>query len=509
MRVDFTSDTKEKLAKRVGYRCSNPQCRQATSGPQDDPDRVVNIGVAAHITAAAPGGPRYDASLTDDERCSQENGIWLCQNHAKLVDNDISRFPVEQLRKWKRNAEDTARRELEAPIGGLDQRDLSHEQLRARLAIAVARLKRPLEQGITPEVEFHLVNMGNSTAERITHARTGMLSPAEILPKWELSDFDEISAAHGSPPPKRDTFYSTSVEPRLGKSVTLPFLKVGVLLEAMSPAVFQNLGVRGAAQVGENWAQRIFFFGYFEYETLGKTYRLKFCYTPRSYEGVKLVEGPQWNGTEEIGVEDSEGRAERRVVADIALLDVKLSTSGAITDSSALSLQFFNFGPTPASNVCGAYRIAIERSTTLQPDQAMQTLPAGAIFETATSPPLKSIFGVDCVKELLAGTRPLVIDSLIVYDDVWGINHRKRFVSRFNAPQRRFDTSEILYEFRRGKDDELIECEVTIGGKSIDGCSIRFSKQDVVVSERGGFANLPQAKAWANAERQKMERRYS
>src|SRR5713101_7033757 len=45
MRDDFPAQAKEVLAKRVGYRCSNPTCRQLTSGPHDDPARAVNVGV--------------------------------------------------------------------------------------------------------------------------------------------------------------------------------------------------------------------------------------------------------------------------------------------------------------------------------------------------------------------------------------------------------------------------------------------------------------------------------
>jgi hypothetical protein len=65
----------------------------------------VNVGVAAHITAASSSGPRYDASLTSDERRAAVNGIWLCQTHGKLVDNDADAFPVELLRQWKEQAE--------------------------------------------------------------------------------------------------------------------------------------------------------------------------------------------------------------------------------------------------------------------------------------------------------------------------------------------------------------------------------------------------------------------
>ncbi len=113
MRDDFPLGTKELLAKRVAYRCSNQGCRQVTSGPQEDPTKVVNIGVAAHITAASADGPRFDPSLTPDERRAAENGIWLCQSCAKLVDNAPIRYGVDVLHQWKALAETTAARELE------------------------------------------------------------------------------------------------------------------------------------------------------------------------------------------------------------------------------------------------------------------------------------------------------------------------------------------------------------------------------------------------------------
>jgi hypothetical protein len=106
---DFSDGVKRALASRVGNLCSNPDCRALTSGPQDDPAKAINIGVAAHITAASQGGPRYDSDLLPEERSGPSNGIWLCQNCAKLVDNDSVRFTVGLLGKWKDNAESHAR----------------------------------------------------------------------------------------------------------------------------------------------------------------------------------------------------------------------------------------------------------------------------------------------------------------------------------------------------------------------------------------------------------------
>jgi hypothetical protein len=109
MRHDFTEDVKRILAARAGHICSNPDCRAPTAGPQDEPAKAVNVGVAAHITSAAVGGPRYNPALSPEERRHFDNGIWLCQNCAKLVDNDVNRYSEALLRAWKTIAEDRAR----------------------------------------------------------------------------------------------------------------------------------------------------------------------------------------------------------------------------------------------------------------------------------------------------------------------------------------------------------------------------------------------------------------
>lgn len=113
MRDDFPSGVKDELAKRAAFLCSNPRCRQPTSGPQIGPSGTVNVGVAAHVTAASPGGPRYDPALSASERASADNAVWLCQTCAKLVDNDLSGYSADRLTEWKWDAEAAARRALE------------------------------------------------------------------------------------------------------------------------------------------------------------------------------------------------------------------------------------------------------------------------------------------------------------------------------------------------------------------------------------------------------------
>lgn len=116
-RDDFSEATKRILANRVGVRCSNPGCRKPTSGANTDPGKITNIGVAAHICAAAPGGPRYDSTMTEEERKSSQNGIWLCQSCAKLIDSDSVRYSKEVLFSWKNRAESTSILELEHSFG--------------------------------------------------------------------------------------------------------------------------------------------------------------------------------------------------------------------------------------------------------------------------------------------------------------------------------------------------------------------------------------------------------
>lgn len=114
-RDEFSVQIRDTLAKRVGQCCSNPACQRSTSGPHQEVHRVVNIGVASHITAASPGGPRYDSALSASERAGISNGVWLCQNCAKLVDSDVKQYTAELLLSWKRDAEFRADSEL---IGG-------------------------------------------------------------------------------------------------------------------------------------------------------------------------------------------------------------------------------------------------------------------------------------------------------------------------------------------------------------------------------------------------------
>lgn len=103
-RDDFSRATRSRLARQARYHCSNPSCRHLTSAPTSDGAKDVDIGVAAHICAAASGtgARRYRANMTIEQRKSHENGIWLCQDCAKAIDSDDPAFSETVLHGWKR-----------------------------------------------------------------------------------------------------------------------------------------------------------------------------------------------------------------------------------------------------------------------------------------------------------------------------------------------------------------------------------------------------------------------
>jgi len=111
-RDDFSPAIKTLLKERVAGICSRPDCRSFTLGAHTDPGQKISIGVAAHICAAAPGGPRYDDCMPPAERAAAANGIWLCQSCSRLIDRDTTKYTIDVLRQWKSDAEARALRDI-------------------------------------------------------------------------------------------------------------------------------------------------------------------------------------------------------------------------------------------------------------------------------------------------------------------------------------------------------------------------------------------------------------
>jgi hypothetical protein len=112
-RDDFTQKTKLQIAKRAGWLCSDPDCRRLTVGATSDGNGEIMLGEASHICAAALGGPRYDAGMSESERRSATNGIWMCKLHGRSIDSNDPKFTVELLRHWKKQAQEHSHRRVQ------------------------------------------------------------------------------------------------------------------------------------------------------------------------------------------------------------------------------------------------------------------------------------------------------------------------------------------------------------------------------------------------------------
>ncbi|HBT3044946.1 TPA: hypothetical protein MBF06_003712 [Klebsiella aerogenes] len=117
MRHNFPQSTIKKLAERAAFICSSPFCSRLTIGPSTDSNNSIKTGIAAHICAASPDGPRYDMSQSEAERTSINNGIWLCATCSVLIDkNQGHDYSAPELRKWKKDHESLISSCLEGSI---------------------------------------------------------------------------------------------------------------------------------------------------------------------------------------------------------------------------------------------------------------------------------------------------------------------------------------------------------------------------------------------------------
>ncbi len=129
-RDDFSPAVANKARDLVSSICSNPTCRVFTVSAQvADTCDTASVGTAAHIHAAAPGGPRYDANQTREERRGIANALWLCATCARLVDSDVTAHPPDLLRKWKAEAEREARARIGKQATTVDEVN-AHERSR-------------------------------------------------------------------------------------------------------------------------------------------------------------------------------------------------------------------------------------------------------------------------------------------------------------------------------------------------------------------------------------------
>lgn len=116
------------MRERAGNACS--RCGVTTLAPRTGARGVLIQGVAAHIHAAAPGGPRPAPHFSPEQRRAYDNGIWLCNGCANLVDKESTSYPASALIAMRAKREDEAR----AALGRRPGEDEGRAQMVAALS---------------------------------------------------------------------------------------------------------------------------------------------------------------------------------------------------------------------------------------------------------------------------------------------------------------------------------------------------------------------------------------
>lgn len=170
-RDNFHPNIIEALAKRASYICSNPNCRSLTICPSiEDAEKYIYVGIAAHITAASAKGPRFDSSLTSEQRSSIENGIFLCATCATTIDkNNGLDFPAPLLRDWKSEHETWVRGNLNKSVTSLISTVDGEHHAKGRGNIIGLDAQGPVF--IKPGTRVTAEGEGNVTATRIGNSR--------------------------------------------------------------------------------------------------------------------------------------------------------------------------------------------------------------------------------------------------------------------------------------------------------------------------------------------------
>src|SRR5205814_6854530 len=83
--------------------CAHPTCDEPLLRWVDGLYTPVLNSRIAHIRAASARGPRYDETMTDEDRRAFDNLILLCLPHAEEADLKVlaDRYPAATLHQWK------------------------------------------------------------------------------------------------------------------------------------------------------------------------------------------------------------------------------------------------------------------------------------------------------------------------------------------------------------------------------------------------------------------------
>lgn len=99
-RLKPTVEVLRELYLKSGNQCAFPGCYNAMID-----DNGIFIGQICHIEAAEPSGERFNPNMTNEERRAFDNLMLMCYEHH-VVTNDVTKYPVSELKRMKREHED-------------------------------------------------------------------------------------------------------------------------------------------------------------------------------------------------------------------------------------------------------------------------------------------------------------------------------------------------------------------------------------------------------------------
>lgn len=95
-------------------RCSMPLCRaQLTEISNTMLSGAVIFGENCHIVGESIDGPRGQVPMAEGERNRYPNLILLCSNHHKMIDSDVTAWPVQKLQEIKKQHENWVQSSLQ------------------------------------------------------------------------------------------------------------------------------------------------------------------------------------------------------------------------------------------------------------------------------------------------------------------------------------------------------------------------------------------------------------
>lgn len=94
-RLKVTKEVLRVLCAFSGNLCAFPGCNHLIFTPQG-----VLVAELCHIEAAMPGGERFNPDMTNEQRRSFNNLMFMCSKHHKTTD-DVDEYPVSVLKEMK------------------------------------------------------------------------------------------------------------------------------------------------------------------------------------------------------------------------------------------------------------------------------------------------------------------------------------------------------------------------------------------------------------------------